>query len=333
MSFECVDTRLFFSRNDPADPRLGDLAKALPASRSAQQISETFKEIRETAESLTRHFAIAGYPDDEGIRANGGRPGASQAPTEIRRSLYKMTPALFPAHGGPAALWDVGDLCLSGENLESRHASVTHAARAALEQGISWIGLGGGHDYGFADAAAFCQWCEATEKSRPLIINFDAHLDVRPLTRGISSGTPFYRMLEAHPNCDFVEVGIQGHCNSRAHFDWAKSRGARILTQDERQASGESLVTALTRVMGDWLVRPRPVFLSVDIDGFSSAIAPGCSQSWATGFDAGEFFTCLDLLSARLDIKMLSVYEVSPPLDQDSRTAKLAAQIVHRVIS
>jgi formiminoglutamase len=333
MSFEAADTRLFFSRNDPTDLRLGDLVKALPATRTPEDFSDTFKEIAETSDATTRNFAIAGYPDDEGIRINGGRPGASQAPTEIRRVLYKMTPALMATHEWKPALWDAGDLRLSGETLEERHKSVTRSARAALENGLAWIALGGGHDYGFADAAAFCDWCLTTAKCKPLVINFDAHLDVRPVARGISSGTPFFRMLEAYPNCDFVEVGIQGHCNSRDHLAWARERGARVLTQEERQGSGESMVAGLSRLMGDWLLRPRPVFLSVDIDGFSSAIAPGCSQSWATGFEASEFFACLDLLTNRLDIKMLGIYEVSPPLDTDSRTSKLAAQIIHRVLS
>ena len=39
-------------------------------------------------------FCILGYPDDEGIKLNGGRTGAALAPTAIRQFLYKMTPGL-----------------------------------------------------------------------------------------------------------------------------------------------------------------------------------------------------------------------------------------------
>lgn len=337
MSFQSVDSALFFSRNDPNDQRLGDLTRALPPSRTSQDFKDTFGEVIATSIPEERHFVIAGYPDDEGIRINGGRPGASLAPTEIRRALYKMTPALFPSQSWRAKLWDAGDLSLTGQTLAERHQMAADAAQATLEAGANWIALGGGHDYGFADASGFCRWAQNSSRAgsgaRPLIINFDAHLDVRPIDRGLSSGTPFFRMLEAYPGCDFAEIGIQGHCNSRAHLDWVRAKGARVLTQEELQASGECLQTGVTRLLEDWLLKPRPVFISVDIDGFSSAVAPGCSQSWATGFAASEFFSCLSFLSMRLDVRALGIYEVSPPLDQDNRTAKLAAQIIHRVIS
>lgn len=205
-------------------------------------------------------------------------------------------------------------------------------ARGALDSGARWISLGGGHDYGYPDAKAFIEWSRA-QGMRPLVLNFDAHLDVRPTVKGLSSGTPFFRMLEAFPDTDFAEIGIQSQCNSRSHLEWVRSRGARVLMQEDVEASGEPMVTALTRLLSDWLVKPRAVFLSIDIDGFSSAVAPGCSQSWATGFTPEQFFPCLQLLAARLDARALGIYEVSPPLDQDDRTAKLAAQIIHRVLS
>lgn len=328
--FDAVDSKLFFSRNDPQDPRLGERVLALPAD-SIESYQNALKSSVAAAKGENAPIAvIAGYPDDEGIQINGGRLGASQGPTEVRHSLYKMTPSL---HGSfIPKLFDIGDLYTKGISLADRHEVATFAALSALNEGAQWIGIGGGHDYGFPDAAAFCEWCKA-HQLRPLVINFDAHLDVRPTTHGLSSGTPFFRMLEEYPETDFIEIGIQAHCNSRAHLEWVKSKGGRVLTQEEIEASGEPMVTAVIRLLDDWLLRRRPVFISIDIDGFSSAVAPGCSQSWATGFMPQEFFACLDVLKRRLDVKVLGLYEVSPPLDNDMRTAKLAAQIIHRVIS
>jgi formiminoglutamase len=329
LSFSAVDSRLFFTRNDPQDPRLGDLARALPALSDSRLLSSTLEEAQTPGE---RHFVIAGYPDDEGIRTNGGRPGAALAPDAVRKPLYKMTPPLVSGRNSTTVVWDAGNLHLAGQNLETRHAFVSRFSLAALSQGSGWIGIGGGHDYGFPDADAFIVWAKS-QGHRPLILNFDAHLDVRPANKGISSGTPFFRMLEKHPDVDFAEIGIQAHCNSRAHLEWVTARGARVLMQEEIEASGESFTSMVLRTLDDWALRPRPVFLSVDIDGFSSSVAPGCSQSWATGFMPDDFFPCLQVLAARFDIRALGIYEVSPPLDQDDRTAKLAAQIVHRVIS
>lgn len=331
--FNAIDSSLLFSRGDAADPRFGELTKALPSSNSLKTFETALKNALDSSQA-PRPAVLAGYPDDEGIRLNGGRPGACNAPTEVRRSLYKMTPSLLRAPDLlPLSLIDVGDLDTKAE-IKDRHENASLAGLTALKNGALWIGIGGGHDYGYPDAAAFCRWCkEENPEVRPLVINFDAHLDVRPVSKGLSSGTPFFRMLEKFPDVDFAEIGIQAHCNSSAHLEWVKSKGAKVLTQEQLEVSGESMATVVTRTLGDWILRHRPVFISIDIDGFSSAVAPGCSQSWATGFMPDQFFPCLSVLTGRLDVRALGIYEVSPPLDHDNRTAKLAAQIIHRVIS
>lgn len=347
MSFSATDSSLFYSSKDSSDPRLGDLVHPLPATNSPSEIVAAFHsaakgKFQDLSEK--KHFLLAGYPDDEGIRINGGRPGASEAPDQVRRPLYRMTPSALNAglgllggtgpHSQEHVLWDAGNLNITAISLEQRHQILTDSVRAVLNLGAAWVGIGGGHDYGFADAAAFIEALyDRGSNERPLILNFDAHLDVRPTTSGLSSGTPFFRMLEKYPDVDFAEIGIQSQCNSRSHLEWVKARGARVLTQDEVEASGESFTSQVMALLGNWILRPRPVFLSVDIDAFSSSVAPGCSQSWATGLTPHEFFPCLQTLARRLDVRMLGIYEVSPPLDHDNRTAKLAAQIIHRVIA
>ncbi|MNL46507.1 Formimidoylglutamase [compost metagenome] len=76
----------------------------------------------------------------------------------------------------------------------------------------------------------------------------------------------------------------------------------------------------------------KKVFLSVDIDAFTSSEAPGCSQSWTTGLFTKDFMAALAWLIASYDVRGLGIYEVSPPLDQDNRTSKLAALIAHKFI-
>jgi formiminoglutamase len=314
MKWRPTDPQLFFSKKDPDDPRLGDLVRAIATPPSA-------------GDSSMRSFVIGGYPDDEGIRLNGGRPGAALAPPAIRRALYKMTPALQEPRD--FQLFDVGDLAPEGD-LGARHAEGSRMCADVLASGARWIGLGGGHDYGFAEADGFLRSCR---NARPLVINFDAHFDVRPDTNGFSSGTPFFRMLSSGVDLDFAELGIQAQCNSAVHLKWLEDRGARVLTMEEIEASRESFETCAVRRLGDWILRPRPCFISVDIDAFSSAVAPGCSQSWATGFMPADFFPLFDLLVRRLDVRAIGIYETSPPLDQDDRTSKLAALIAHRFIS
>ena len=349
--FSGADHRLFFSRGDTSDPRLGDSVKALDVSGDAKQFQTALKNAlqspsqaqdalkgrkelsphQSTDERPASSYIIAGYPDDEGIRTNGGRSGAASGPNSVRKYLYKMTPALLRSEPTLPLMLDIGNLDLS-PSLIDRHSRVQSMVQTALSEGTNWIGLGGGHDYGFPDAAGFIEWAR-TQNERPLILNFDAHLDVRDPERGLSSGTPFYRMLNAYPDVDFAEIGIQTQCNSRAHLNWVKSKGARVITQEEILISGETFANSVLNLLNEWILKPRPVFLSVDIDGFSSQVAPGCSQSWSTGFLPHEFFSLLAVLLPRLDVKVLGIYEVAPALDHDDHTSKLAAQIIHRVIT
>ncbi len=291
---------------------------------------------------------IFGYPDDEGVANNRGRVGAREAPEEIRQKLDRMTPPYPLGLSLPKEnlAFDGGNLPLgpgAQEDLAARHLRAQAKASWALQQGYRWISLGGGHDYAQPDGAAFAQCCRE-KGQKPLILNFDAHLDMRPSERGINSGTPFYRLLQEFPEIALVEIGIQEHCNASEHWQWGLERGVKVLTLDELSgpvggSSGsvgvKGLLLHVQAALRPWLPEgdTKPLcFISVDIDAFSSSYAPGASASYPTGLEPQEFLQTLDWLMEHLNCPMLGVYEVSPPLDLDGRTAKLAAQIVHRFL-
>lgn len=308
-SFEPCSKDLFFKSTKAGDLRLGQYVNS-----------------SSSAEGPT--YLIAGYPDDEGIQINGGRLGAKNAPDVIRKYFYKTTPTdSEPGYN----LNDLGNLKTTGA-LSERHEFVKKQITEQLKKNCVWIGLGGGHDYGYPDGAGFLQSCK-DQKYKPLVINFDAHLDVRSTEQGLSSGTPFYRLLTdaSLPAFDFVEVGLQRQCNSPAHIDWLKQKTPHLYFLDELLIEGNWAQTLFAK-LAPLLLQKRPTYVSVDIDAFTSAIAPGCSQSWATGLDANNFLVLLGLLKKRLDIRCLGIYEVSPPLDSDDRTSKWAAQILHQLI-
>src|SRR5438309_3423471 len=61
----------------PDDPRLGEITE--------------FWQGGDVALAPGRAVLI-GFPQDQGVRRNGGRIGAAEAPKEIRRWLYRLTP-------------------------------------------------------------------------------------------------------------------------------------------------------------------------------------------------------------------------------------------------
>lgn len=305
MHLKSCDTQLFFSRNDNQDPRLGDFAQA-------------------SLKADTTHV-IWGYPDDEGIRLNGGRPGAAKGPEAIRKTLYKLTPPVFKMTKSPV-LGDLGDIDSEGYSLDQRHEFARSLTAQHTAENRKFISLGGGHDYGYSDACGFMQGLGNQEA---VIINFDAHLDVRPLDqRGPHSGTPFYRLLNEYsgPRLHFFEVGIQEHCNSQNHLKWATEKGAHVFSQQSLRLSMSPLIECLRPFHG------LPLFVSFDIDCLHSAEAPGCSQSWPVGLSLTPLLHLFDELSPRFQWRGLGVYEVAPPLDVDNVTAKAAALLVHKFI-
>lgn len=309
-----IDSKIFFTRQDPKDPRLGEWALAKTLSKSSDLKSIT-----------NPSWIVLGYPDDEGIAMNGGRIGAKEAPQMIRTSFYKMTPSILnPVH---KPLVDIGDIP-TNIPLAERHERGREIIKTSLDLGHRTLSLGGGHDYGYADGAGFIDHC-LEQNQRPVVINFDAHLDVRPSDKGFHSGTPFYRLLNQYAGkFDFVEVGLQNQCNSLEHLKWAKQKGAHtLLLQDLREVG---LKDSLEVILIPF--KSRPCFLSVDIDAFASSEAPGCSQSWTTGLHIQEFLPALHMIQSYLDVQSLAIYEVAPPLDQDNRTSKLAALILHHTL-
>jgi formiminoglutamase len=271
---------------------------------------------------------IFGYPDDEGIFLNGGKLGAAHGPEAIRKALYKMTPTPTMED---LILKDEGDLDHHGVTLKERHAFASEIIGKNLEQKV--ISFGGGHDYGYVDGSAFLRKFK-NNSIKPIVINFDAHFDLRNLDKGLSSGTPFFRLIEDFGNTfELFEIGIQKQCNGKSLFEYAKSK-KNITTLDYESLYPDHSFNFdhFKKTLESRTTEKQDCFLSIDIDGFSSAFAPGCSQSWPTGFDVKSFFKMFDHIFDRFNVHILGIYEVSPPLDHEELTSRLAALITYRFL-
>ena len=271
---------------------------------------------------------VLGYPDDLGIEKNGGRTGAKEGPDQIRKHLYKMTPQNSKDF---RRVYDLGNLDFSEDSsLEERHQYGATKITNILKDGKRVLSLGGGHDYGFADGLGFGEHLNKDEDV--CIFNFDAHFDLRDLSKGITSGTPFYRLLEKYQErLNLFEIGIQKHCNSNKLFDLAsKHKNIYTFTYDTIFPKNEFCENSFNETRYCWPETQTPCYVSVDIDAFSSSLAPGCSQSWPSGLNIKSFFYMLDLILFYFDVRILGIYEVSPPLDHNEQTSRLASMIAYR---
>jgi formiminoglutamase len=282
------------------DPRLGDIIQ--PASEE---------------HLLEADVVIFGVPTDEGIIRNGGRPGAAQAPDEIRKYLHKLTPLYAGDHSLTSlSIVDLGNV--EGRTLEEIHANARQLTTKLIKTDKTIIALGGGHDVTYPLAAGFLEGYGSHMK----LVNVDAHLDVRPKKNGQHhSGSSFRLLIEEGYllGTNFIEFGIQPFCVSHEHVEWTREQEISILSYDTLDHK------AIAR-FGD-LMKSAPQYVTFDIDSVRAADAPGSSAPSPIGFSAYE--ACqMARLAGKAGVRMFDIVEVSPPHDIDGRTSRLAARMI-----
>jgi formiminoglutamase len=272
---------------------------------------------------------IFGIPTNEGIRRNGGRLGASEAPNAIRQWLGKLTPYAgphFQLHLNALKIVDLGDV--NQGYLDAMHQTAGNIAKELAASGKIVIALGGGHDITYPLVRGFKN---GSQRDAIGLINIDAHLDVREKRNGKHhSGSSFRLLLEEGiiTGQHFAEIGMQSFSASEKHFDWVIQQGARILTFEDATTAHlpnafEDCEFAITHADPDF-----PVYLSFDMDSVRASDAPGVSAPAPIGFLAEEAYELSVAAGLSKNVRMFDIVEVSPPHDVDGRTARLAARMI-----
>jgi formiminoglutamase len=273
------------------------------------------------SESVDENFApqavIIGFPSDEGVKRNGGRPGASQAPDAIRKQLYKMTPpadSYEPFVDLLKKSVDAGNVQTSGD-VEADQEALGKIVAGFIEQNTVPIILGGGHETAFGH---FSGYAEAGLKTS--IFNLDAHTDVRPLKEGKAhSGSPFRQAIEHESGCceQYLVAGLQTHSAAKSHLDFINNKKGRYLFRDETNIT--SISGFFNEHDGDRLM------VTFDMDAVDQSQAPGVSAPCANGLPADLWLTSAYLAGRNEKATSFDLSEVNPKFDRDNQTAKLAA--------
>ncbi len=310
-----ADPELFFGRGDPDDPRLGEIVRRVPPERMEEELAEA-------------RVAILGAPEDRGIEASGGRPGARLAPRAIRRGLYRFTPGFRPSLT-ELRIVDLGDIPAAGRSLEEVHRSLTETVERVVRAGVIPLVLGGGHDLSYPGLLGLVRGL-GLGRGELGVVNVDSHLDVRDPARGLNSGVPFRRALEELPEGalsgeNFVEFGAQEAHNSPVHEAWLRERRATVLTLKSVLGKPmESFLQAL-QVAG---LGTRALAVSVDMDAVQNTDAPGVSARHANGLPSQDLDRIARLAGANGRVRYFDVMEASPPLDEGERTMSACASAI-----
>jgi formiminoglutamase len=272
-------------------------------------------------------FAILGFRCDEGIRRNHGRGGAIEGPAAIRQALGRL-----PVHKENFIFYDAGSITCADNDVEASQRALGEVVALLLEHKIKPIILGGGHELVWGHYQGIARQYPQNSLG---IISFDAHFDMRPLLpKNLgTSGTPFLQIAEAHESSgrdfDYNVIGIQPTGNIRQLFDTARRYNTRMMLADElHQGQVEKCVDFVDRVVD----KNEMVYVSICLDVFSAAIAPGVSASQPFGLWPGHVIPLLRQLAASGKVVSYDISELSPRYDVDQRTAKLAAVLIYEIV-
>lgn len=268
-------------------------------------------------------IALLGYACEEGVRRNQGRLGTAKGPEQVRKQIGKLA-----NHLGAKRIADAGDIICPAGDLVSTQKTLSFSISELIKAGVFPIAIGGGHDIAYGHFNGI----RSAIKGSIGIINFDAHFDLREPVDGATSGTPFNQILKENEEVGYLAVGIQRPANPPSLFTTAESfRVDYVLNlhccinSDFRKAVIERMITFAEKF--------DHLYVTIDMDGFSSAVAPGVSAPSPMGYLPPFFFPALTAVLATGKVASIDVAEFNPAFDQDNITAKLVANVVETIAS
>lgn len=272
-------------------------------------------------------FGLVGYVCDEGVRRNQGRVGAVLGPEAIRKTLSK-----FPNHLSESTdLLDCGNIsCIDG-GMEVAQNHLSRVVTKLLRQDVFPILLGGGHDIAYGHYNGIKNHLGPGKNIG--IINFDAHFDLRSNTNGTNSGTPFYQIgvdcKSENIDFNYLCIGIRKDANDRQLFETATTLGVEFIETNQFTIENAEVIV---RTLLDFISKVDYLYVTIDLDGFSSAYAPGVSAPSPMGFSPKMVVKALEVIIASKKLISMDVAEMNPTYDIDNRTSKLAASLIHFVL-
>lgn len=265
-------------------------------------------------------FVLHGFAVDEGVKRNGGRIGAKDAPDVIRKSISN-----FPVINPQFKLRDFGNVSCEDGNLEKSQNELAEKIQKTLEKGGKSIVFGGGHEVMFAHYSGIRN---AYPTKKIGIINIDAHFDNREIApkNGASSGTGFWQIAQKE-TIHSLHIGIQRNSNTLKLFDTAHQSGMKYILSEE--LFFENLPNIYPKI-DDFIAESEIIYLTVCMDVFNASIAPGVSALAYNGiFADAPFLHLLKNILKSEKLLAMDIAEVNPNFDIGERTARLGATLIN----
>lgn len=266
------------------------------------------------------HYVFFGVPYD---RTTYFRKGTRKGPSAIRQASWAFEPydmetnqqfTDIPVH-------DYGDIDISNSDkprtLQKEIHEFTHQL---LNKNKLPIAIGGEHSLSIGIIEAFNQI-----RNNCAVISLDAHLDFRNQFENskYSHACTMKRIAEFVDPENIVVLGVRSA--SRQEKKDAEKSGLHYITSSEILKKG--MKRAVEETLS--LLQQRQIYLSIDMDVFDVAFAPGTSTPEPFGIHPSDILQIISSFSEK--IMGCDIVETAPQYD-NGQTALLAAAILRSVV-
>ncbi|MEZ8709379.1 formimidoylglutamase, partial [Vibrio alginolyticus] len=172
------------------------------------------------------------------------------------------------------------------------------------------------------------------------IVNFDAHFDLREFESDIadvkpSSGTPFNQISDyCHTHqwpFHYPCLGVSAASNTKALFNKADQLG--VWYEHDRNMTQVNQVAQLVKLQ-KFIAECDYLYLTIDLDVFPAATAPGVSAPAARGVSYEALAPFLEQIFKHSEKLIIAdIAEYNPDYDIDGQTARLAARLCWDIAS
>ena len=272
-------------------------------------------------------YVILGIPEDVGVRANLGRPGAESAWKSAIQSIANIQHNRFCKGNSVLVLGQVDvsqeieEASTLNENdpeerkklfkiVEQIDKEVSHIIFSIVKAGKTPIIIGGGHNNAYGNIKG-----TALAKGKPIsAINFDAHSDFRIL-EGRHSGNGFSYAYEEGFLKNYFVFGLHESYTSKSVLDSLKKINDRVRynTYDEIKIRQEkSFFQEMTNALEH--IKYDSFGIEIDLDAIPNIASSAMTLS---GFSVEELRVFVNHFGAHKNAAYLHICEGAPSLGED----------------
>jgi agmatinase len=239
-----------------------------------------------------------------------GRIGSREAPNAIRAASYSLEP--FSSLNGrkleDLKIIDYGNLITVPGDTDRTLKRLEDTVKDIREKFP--VIVGGEHIITLPVVKALLK-----EHPKLNVLQFDAHMDLKNEYLGskYSHVTVMRRISELLGKGRVIQVG------------------ARSFDPDEKEFAKRNTVLKSPENLLNYRIK-GPVYVSIDMDVFDPAVAPGVSTPAPGGMIPEHFFDMIQELKDKMDVVGFDVVETCPPHDDAGMTSLLAAEVIKETL-